>query len=396
MAVMSFDVARVRGLYPTLGTTSVHLDGPLGTLQPESVVRAIIATLRASPAQPGSRSARSKRSERSAAQARSAVADLVGARPSDVMLGTSEGSLLTRLATLTSRNWTLGDEIVLSRMDSDLVRLPWSRAARAAGAVVRWAEIDLETGELPTWQYERLINDRTKIVTVPLANPATGTVPQVRAIADLAHAHGAIVIVDAGAALPYLPVDILDLGADAVTLSAATFGGPTVAAMAARPGLLISLDAGNAQRLEFGPLPVELLDGLTAAVDHLAGLTEQEDGTRRERLIASITEAGEYSRYLYEYLDERLRRVPDVTVLGSSSDRLPLLAFTVAGRTPDQVGDYLERSGISAWTGPSGMSELLATFGADELGGATFVGLMPHSTVAEIEQLINAIEALVY
>jgi len=59
---MSFDVARVRGLYPTLGSSMAQLEGPLGALQPETVIRAIITTLRSAPAQPGSRSTRSRMS----------------------------------------------------------------------------------------------------------------------------------------------------------------------------------------------------------------------------------------------------------------------------------------------------------------------------------------------
>ncbi|MCU1658795.1 MAG: cysteine desulfurase family protein subfamily, partial [Pseudonocardiales bacterium] len=168
MPVMSFDVARVRGLYPTVGTGTAHLDGSFSALQPESVIRAIIATLRSSPSQPGSRSSRSQRSATSVLQARRAVADLVGATPDSIVLGHSVASLLLRFATLLSRDWQFGDEVVLSRLDADVNLRPWIRAARAAGGVVRWAEVDLETGELPAWQYEQLINRRTRIVTVPL------------------------------------------------------------------------------------------------------------------------------------------------------------------------------------------------------------------------------------
>lgn len=396
---MSFDVARVRGLYPTVGAGTAHLDGSFSALHPESVIRAIIATLRSSPSQPGSRSARSQRSATSVLQTRRAVADLVGVTPDSVILGHSQGALLMRLAGTLAREWQFGDEVVLSRLDSDAVLRPWYRAARAAGGVVRWAEVDVETGELPAWQYEQLITRRTRVVTVPLANPATGTVPDVRGIADIAHQQGALVVVDAGAALPHLPVDVVDLGADLLALSAASFGGPTVAAVAARPGLLREMDsdpdAPLPQRFEVDPLPIELLDGLTAAIDHLADLDERAIGTRRERIIASLTVAGEYERRLYERLDAGLRSLRGVTVLGTSTERVPVAGFTVARHTPAQVGDFLQRHGVSAWTGPSGMSELMTAVGADELGGATFVGLMPHNSAREVDMLIDTLGELV-
>jgi cysteine desulfurase family protein (TIGR01976 family) len=398
MQVMSFDVARVRGLYPTVGAGTAHLDGCFNTLQPESVIRAIIATLRSSPAQPGSRSASSQRTAASVLQARRAVADLVGGTADSVVLADSLATLMPRFTDLLAHDWQLGDEIVLSRLDADVTLRPMLTVARAKGVVVNWGEMDVETGELPAWQYEHLINLRTRIVTVPLANPATGSVPKVRAIADLAHNHGALVVVDAGAALPHLSLDLGELGADLIALSATTFGGPTVAAVVARPGLLLEMEGDVhlpvPQRFETSPLPIELLDGLTAAVDHLADLDERAQGSRRMRLVASLTAAGDYERGLYERLDSGLRSLRGITVLGTTTDRLPAVAFTSTRHEPDQIGDLLQRRGVSAWTGPSGMTQLMSAFGADEMGGAAFVGLMPHSTAAEVEQLLDALANL--
>lgn len=398
MQVTSFDVARVRGLYPTVGAGTAHLEGGFGTLQPESVIRAIIATLRSSPAQPGSRSERSQQSAASLLQARRAMADLVGATPDSVVIGDSLATLVPRFAEMISHDWQLGDEIVLSRLDADVSLGPWVRAARSAGAVVRWAEVDVETGELPTWQYEQLISRRTRVVTVPLANPATGTVPEVRTIADLAHRHNALVMVDAGAALPHMPLDLAALGADLIAVSASMFGGPTVAAVATRPGLLVELVGERhrpaVQRFEVGPLPIELLDGFTAAVDHLAGLDEESFGSRRTRLVDSLTAAGLHGRGLYEHLDAGLRNLSRVTVLGSATERLPVVAFTISRQRPEQVGDFLRERGVSAWTGPSGMTQLLTALGAEELGGAVYVGMMPHTTFGELDQLLDALGSL--
>jgi cysteine desulfurase family protein (TIGR01976 family) len=386
---MSFDVARARGLYPTVGTGTAHLDGPFNTLQPESVIRAIIATLRAAPAQVGSSSAGSRRSGQALAGASRAVADLVGGRSEDVVIGSSIGAVLLQLSDAISADWQLGDEVVVNRLDSDSALRPWLRAARRSGVGVRWAEVDLDTGELPSWQYERLIGRRTRLVTVPLVNPATGVITDIATIADRAHRHGALVVVDAGAALPHFPLDLEALGADLLAVAAYTFGGPTVAAVMARPGLL-----GEIDEFDVGPLPVELLDGFTATVDHLAGLDETATGTRRERLAASITAAGGHTRALYEQLDAGLRRMEHLTVLGSESKRVPVVALTVAGRSPAQVGEALARRGVSVWTGPSDMSELMRAFGADELGGAIFAGVMPHTSAAEVETLLEGLDAL--
>jgi cysteine desulfurase family protein (TIGR01976 family) len=392
------DVARVRGLYLTVGTGPACLDGPLSTLQPESVVRAIVATLRSSPTQPGGTSHRSHRSAAMVQSTRAAFADLVGGKADSVVLGATLGALHSQLCELVAGEWQLGDQIVLSRLDSDAVVTPWSRTARASGVAVRWAEVDLETGELPAWQYEHLIGPHTRLVSLALGNPATGTIPDVRGIADLAHEAGALVLVSAGAAATHLPLDLATLGADLIAVSAPSFGGPNLAAIIARPGLLVELDGGShaaaPHRLEFGPLPVELVDGATAAIDHLASLDEHAIGTRRERLATSVAAAGAHTAALWEHFANGVAELPHVTIFGGTADRLPVTAFTVARRRPAQVGEFLGRRGLSVWTGPSGLTQLMTAFGADELGGATFVGFMPHTTVTEVDQLLAGLGAL--
>jgi selenocysteine lyase/cysteine desulfurase len=86
--------------------------------------------------------------------------------------------------------------------------------------------------------------------------------------------------------------------------------------------------------------------------------------------------------------------LPGVTVLGRTAERVPVAAFTVAGHTPDEVGDVLERYRVSVWTGEGGLGELMTAFGADELGGAVYVGLAPHTSPGEIDQLLTALETI--
>jgi selenocysteine lyase/cysteine desulfurase len=138
-----------------------------------------------------------------------------------------------------------------------------------------------------------------------------------------------------------------------------------------------------------------MLDGVVAAVDHLASLDEWATGTRRQRLVASLTATGEYERQLFAVLERRLRSTPRVTVLGSPARRVPLVSFAVDGRKPSEVGDFLLSRGVSVWTGENGMGHFMTALGADELGGTVHVGLMPHTTRAEVEQLTLALNELV-
>ena len=282
-----FDVARVRGLYLTVGTGPACLDGPLSTLQPESVIRAIVATLRSSPTQPGGTS---YRSQRTASCVHSARARVRRSRRRRRRLGRARRDAGARCSSQFSE--LLAARLAARRPDrAQPARLrracvtPWLRAARASGVSVRWAEVDLETGELPTWQYEHLIGPHTRLVTVPLGNPATGTVPDVRAIADLAHERRR-----AGRSSTPAPPrrtcrsTSAALGADLIAVAAPSFGGPDRRRARSPVPACCSRSTAAAhppapQRFEFGPLPVELLDGATAAIDHLAGLDEHARGT---------------------------------------------------------------------------------------------------------------------
>ena len=107
--------------------------------------------------------------------------------------------------------------------------------------MVRWAEVDIETCELPDWQYDELVTRRTRLVAVTAASNAVGTRPDVRAIADRAHQAGALVHVDGVHATPHGPVDMTSLGADFYATSAYKWGGPHISATVASPVLLDAL-----------------------------------------------------------------------------------------------------------------------------------------------------------
>ena len=419
MQALGFDVARVRGLYPTVGAGTAYLEGAFAALQPESVIRAVITALRAAPAQPGSVSPRSRRSAASFQQAREAVADLVGARAEDVVLAGSTPMLAQHLVWRLSRNWQLSDEIVLSRFDHDAVTVPVLAAAKQAGAIVRWAEVDVETGDLPSWQYRELIGARTRLVSLPLASPVTGAVPDVVTIAAQAREAGALVLADGSAAAVHCPIDIGSMGIDLLLMSAASFGGPTLGLLAAGPGVYrrmdkrrarasgkaaerhraavragSDVDGGYQAAIAPGGLPIELMDGLTAAIDHLAGLDDEAAGSRRERLISSIEQAGAHQAALGLRLRDGLSALPGVTLLGRPDPAVAAVGLTVGSLRPEQVGEQLLERGISVWTGLGGYSQLMAALGVDELGGAVLMGAMPHTSRVEIDRAIAAIAQL--
>ena len=396
------DVAHVRGLFPGLSDGFVHADGPAGSLLPESVVTAVAQAMRVPVANRGGVFPASARAEGLVASARSAVADLVGGVARGVVLGPNMTSLTYAMARALARTWRPGDEVVVSRLDHDANIRPWVQLAAQAGVLVRWAEVDIETGELPAWQYDELLTDRTRLVAVTAASSAIGTRPDVAAIAARAHAAGALVYVDAAHAAPHGFLDAAALGADFLAVSAHKWCGPHVGAVVADPALLGELQTDRLvpapdrvpDRFETGPLALELLAGVTAAVDHLASLAGETTGARRGRLRSSMAAVAAYEGALFQWLEQALRAMRHVHVLGAPEDTTPTLSFTVAGMRPRQVTAELARRGICAWDGDSYARELFDALGVNEQGGAVQLGLLHYNTAEEVGYVIDSVAAL--
>jgi cysteine desulfurase family protein (TIGR01976 family) len=396
------DVARVRGLFPALSDGFVHTDGPAGALLPESVARAVAHTMRLPVANRGGVFPASGRAEAIVSAARQAFADLVGGVPAGVVLGAGMTTVTYSLARTLARTWRPGDELVVSRLDHDANIRPWLQLAEEAGVLVRWAEVDIETGELPVWQYDSLLSERTRLVAVTAASNAIGTRPDVAAIAARAHAAGALVYVDGVHAAPHGFLDRRALGADFLAVSAYKWGGPHVGAVVADPALLEQMWPDTVlpssdrvpDRFETGTPQFELLSGVPAAVDHLAGLCGDATGARRDRLRASMAAVAEYESRLFGWLDDALRAMRHVQVLGLPEDPTPTLSFTVAGMSPRQVTSELSRRGIAAWDGDPYARELFDALGVTEAGGAVRLGLMHYNTADEVGYLIDTVASL--
>jgi cysteine desulfurase family protein (TIGR01976 family) len=396
------DVARVRGLFPGLSDGFVHADAPGGSLVPESVVRAVSQAMRVPIADRGGVFPSSARAEQLVSGARSAVADLVGGTASGVVLGANTTTLTYAMARALAKRWRPGDEVVVSRLDHDANVRPWIQLAVETGVQVRWAEVDIETGELPAWQYDELITPRTRLVAVTAASNAIGTRPDVAGIAERAHRVGALVYIDAVQAAPHVLLDKQALGADFIAVSAYKWCGPHVAAVVADPALLAEFWPDKLvpgpdrvpDRYETGTPPYELYAGVAAAVEHLASLCPEVPGTRRQRLAASMAAVGRYEEELFGRLDRALRSMPHVQVLGAPLYRTPTLSFTVARMRPRQVATELARRNVNAWDGDFYARELFDAIGVNETGGAVRLGLMHYTTADEVDHVVRSVAEL--
>ncbi len=400
---MKLDVQAVRAGYPALADGYAYLDGAAGTQVPSSVINAISAAQTVGLGNTGGAFPASERADQITANCRAAVAALTGGEPDGVVIGPSMTALTYRFAAALARDWHPGDEVVVSRLDHDANIRPWVQAAERAGATVRWAEVDLDTGELPADQYAGLITDRTRLVAVTAASNVLGTRPDVAAITALARAAGALSYVDGVHATPHAPTDVGALGADLYATSAYKWSGPHVAAVVGAPSLLAGLrpdklvpspDAGP-DRFELGTLPFESLAGVTAAVEHLAGLAvDASSGGLRERVLESMAAVQQHEQELFAVLLAGLESMPHVRLYGRAASRTATAYFTVDGMTPVQVATRLAARKINVWDGDNYAWEITGALGIRDSGSAVRAGLVHYNDAAEVDRLLVAVAEL--
>lgn len=399
---MAFQVAKVRDCYPALADGYAYLDGAAGTQTPAAVIDAIAGAYVAGLSNSGGVFPSSRRADEITAGCRAAVADLVGGQADGVVLGPNMTTLTYRLAGALADTWAEGDEVIVTRLDHDANVRPWVQAAGRVGAVVRWASPDPVTGELPAEQYAGLLTDRTRLVAVTAASNLIGTRPDVAAVTSMARAAGALSYVDGVHATPHGPVDVAALGADFYVTSAYKWSGPHIGAVIASPALLETLRPDKLvpspdevpDRFELGTPPFADQAGVTAAVEHLAGLDESATGTRRERILASMAAVEAYELELFAGLLGGLDALDHVTTYGRAARRTATAYFTVAGRTPAEVAAFLAERQINVWSGDNYAWELTGVLGIRETGCAVRAGLVHYNDDSDVTRLLEAVADL--
>jgi cysteine desulfurase family protein (TIGR01976 family) len=399
---MGYDVSAVRAAYPALADGFAYLDGAAGTQVPSAVIEATAQAYRGGLGNSGGAFPASARSDAITARARAAVAALTGGHPAGVIFGPSMTALTYRVAGALAKDWHAGDEVVVSRLDHDANVRPWVQAAERAGAVVRWAEPDPVTGELPAAQYDALVTPRTRLVAVTAASNIIGTRPDVPAITARARAAGALSYVDGVHATPHGPVDVAALGADFYATSAYKWSGPHLAAVVADPGLLGSLrpdklvpaPGSPPDSFERGTLPFADLAAAAAAVEHLASLAGPAGGPLRDRVLAAMTAVQRHEQDLFEVLLGGLDGMGHVTTYGKAASRTATAFFNVAGQAPRQVAEHLARRRINVWDGDNYAWELVGVLGLRAGGGAVRAGLVHYNDRSDVDRLLEAVAEL--
>lgn len=402
MPTPPYDVAALRARIPALTEGAAHFDAPGGTQVPEEVARAVYATLASAVANRGTVTPAERRADETVLAAREAVADLLGAAPRGIVFGRSMTQLTYDVSRALAKTWRRGDEVVVTRLDHDANVRPWAQAAEAVGAQVRFADFDPATGELPPEAVAAVLSERTRLVAVTAASNLIGTRPDIPAIMRLAHDAGALGYVDGVHATAHVGVDVGALGADFYACSPYKFLGPHCGALAADPELLAGLHPDKLlpstddvpERFELGTLPYELLAGVTACVDVLAGLAGDNttDGSRRARLVAAMAAVETHEDRLRERIETGLAEL-GASVYSRAARRTPTLLFRLPGAPDGDVRTHLAARGVNAPNGAFYAIECSRHLGLGDAGGIR-VGLAPYSDDEDVDRLLAGLREL--
>lgn len=418
----SFDTAPLRAQFPALevsaeGRRQIFFDSPGGTQVPERVIEAVANYYRERNANTGGAFATSRRTDETLAGGRAAMAAMLNAAsPDEIVFGANMTTLTFHLARSVADSLRPGDEIVVTNLDHDANVTPWTEL-ESAGAVIRSVDFRPEDCHLPLEAFAEALSPRTRLVAVTHASNAVGTVPDVASVVRLAHAHNALVYVDAVQYAPHGPIDVQALDCDFLVCSAYKFFGPHLGVLYGKAQHLRELvphkvrPASNAlpNRWETGTQNHEGIAGAEAAVDYLADIGVRfgalyQSATagytgRRQTLKAAMHAIRSYEQKLTRALLAGLGRFPDIRIYGpadpnSVEDRLPTIAFTWPRLSPAATAASLAESGICCWSGNYYALRLMERLGLEQRGGAVRIGLTHCNTPEELETLFQALDRI--
>ncbi|NTX47541.1 SufS family cysteine desulfurase [Burkholderia cepacia] len=330
--------------------------------------------------------------------ARETVQRFIGASSPDEIVfvrGTTEA------INLIAKSWGVqnvgeGDEIIVSNLEHHANIVPWQQLAALKGAKLRVIPVD-DSGQVLLDEYRKLLNDRTKIVSVTQVSNALGTVVPVKEIVDLAHRAGAKALVDGAQSISHMRVDVQALDADFFVFSGHKIYGPTgIGVVYGKRAILDDMPpwqgGGNMiadvtfERTVFQPPPNRFEAG-TGNIADAVGLGAALDYVSR----VGIENIARYEHDLLAYATSVLAPVPGVRLVGTARDKASVLSFVLKGYETEEVGQALNEEGIAVRSGHHCAQPILRRFG---LEATVRPSLAFYNTCDEVDALVSVVRRL--
>jgi cysteine desulfurase/selenocysteine lyase len=289
-----------------------------------------------------------------------------------------------------------GDEIIVSNLEHHANIVPWQQLAAGKGAKLRVIPVD-DSGQVLLDEYRKLLNDRTRIVSVTQVSNALGTVVPVKEIVELAHRAGAKALVDGAQSVSHMRVDVQDLGADFFVFSGHKVFGPTgIGVVWGKREVLEDMPpwqgGGNMiadvtfEKTVFQPIPNKFEAG-TGNIADAVGLGAAIDYVNR----VGIENIARYEHELLVYGMQHLGAIKGVRLIGTAVDKASVMSFVLAGYSTEEVGKALNEEGIAVRTGHHCAQPILRRLGVET---TVRPSLAFYNTFDEIDRLVAVVRRL--
>ena len=328
--------------------------------------------------------------------ARSKIRGLINAESDQEIIytrGTTESINLVAHS-FGSQNVESGDEIIISGMEHHSNIVPWQLLCEQKGAVLKIIPITDE-GELDINQYESMLSNKTKLVAVVHQSNALGTINSVKEITEMAHAFGAVVLIDGAQSAPHMKVDVQDIGCDFFAFSGHKLYGPTgIGVLYGRTDLLNSMipyQSGGEMiksvtfdktifnvlphKFEAGTPDIAGAIGLGAAIDYVNDI--------------GLEAINSYESELTAYGTDRLEQIAGLRIIGTSLHKGAVLSFTLGDIHPHDIGTILDSEGIAIRTGHHCAQPVMERYGIPATARAS---MSFYNTKEEIDILVACID----
>jgi cysteine desulfurase family protein (TIGR01976 family) len=381
----SLDVAAARQRFSALQQGFAFFDAPGGSQVPDEVGDAISRALREASANLGAGYATSRRAGEILEQAEARAARFLGCAPHEVIFGPNMTTLNFALSRTAGREFSPGDEILVSSLDHDGGVAPWLELAHDRDLVVRHIELNDDT-TLDLADLQRKLGPRTRVVAFAWASNAIGTTVDARRVCELAHEAGALAWIDAVHYAAHEPIDVREVGADVLICSPYKFCGPHLGVAygrtevierwrpyKARPAPARPLGRG----FETGTLPYELLAGFNATIDYLDS-------------IGGFAAIEPYERALGQRFLDGIGDFVTVYGLPGMAGRVPTFLINVEGAAAPDVAQNLAAAQIGVWAHDSWYSlDLYKRLGYEDK--SVRIGFIHYNTTEEVDRLLEAL-----
>ena len=401
----AFDVARIREDFPLLkqmvnGKPLVYLDNAATSQKPQSVIDTLVRyyTTENANVHRGVHTL-SQLATDDYEQARTQARKFINAKEDGEIIfvrGTTEAINLVA-QTFGRQKISQGDEIIISTMEHHSNIVPWQILCQEKGANLRVIPIN-DAGELLLDEYEKLINPRTKLVSIVHQSNALGTINPVEEIVQIAHGQGVPVLLDGAQAIAHVSVDVQQLGCDFYAFSGHKLYGPTgIGVLYGKAELLEEMPPYQAggemirsvtfektlynvlpNKFEAGTPNIAGAIGLGAAISYVNNIG-------MDQIFA-------YESELLQYGTERLSAIDGLTLMGTAAKKGSVLSFVMDGVHPHDIGTILDAEGIAIRTGHHCAQPLMDRFGVPATARAS---LAFYNTKQEIDVLVKGIDRVI-